>query len=59
MSDERTQTTAQLDEEPVAADVDVDEVIDAEATEDTGDLDEPQAGEVEELEGDTVEEGAE
>ena len=30
---------------------DVDEVIEAEATEDTGDFDEPQAGEVEEAEG--------
>jgi transcription termination/antitermination protein NusG len=59
MSDERTQTTVQLDDEPIAQDVDLDEVIDAEASEDSEDLDEPQAGEVEELEGDTVEEGAE
>jgi transcriptional antiterminator NusG len=41
-------------EEPLA---DVEEVIAEEATEDTADFDEPQAGEVESTEGDTVAEG--
>jgi transcriptional antiterminator NusG len=50
--EERTQGAA----EGVA---DVDEVIEDEATEDTGDFDEPQAGEVESAEGDTIEEGEE
>ena len=36
---------------------DVDAVIEAEATEDTGDFDEPQAGEVESADVDTIDEG--
>jgi transcriptional antiterminator NusG len=71
MSDETVQTDERTTETDVAEPMDleerteaaaegiadVDELIEEEATEDTGDFDEPQAGEVESTEVDTVEEG--
>jgi transcriptional antiterminator NusG len=48
-----------VDEAIHTAEEDVDEVIATESTQDTGELDEPQAMEVELAEGDTVEEGEE
>ena len=55
MADEPVQADGSADQATDA--VDVDEVIEAEATEDAPELDEPQAGEVEATEGDTVAEG--
>ena len=49
-----TMTDEPMTDEPAA---DLDAVIEAEATEDTGDFDEPQAGEIESADGDTVDEG--
>ncbi len=58
MTDEKIQD-ATLTEEPMTSETttDVEDVIEAEATEDTGDFDEPQAGEVASAEVDTVDEG--
>ena len=58
MSDEQIQD-ATLTEEPMTSETttDVEDVIQAEATEDTGDFDEPQASEIASAEVDTVDEG--
>ena len=63
MTDE-TRRDATMTEEPMADEpmaeeptTDVEAVIEAEATEDTGDLDEPQAGEVASADVDTIDEG--
>jgi transcription termination/antitermination protein NusG len=63
MTDETRRDTTMTDEpitdEPMTDErtVDVDAVIEAEATEDTGDFDEPQAGEVASADVDTIDEG--
>ncbi len=51
---EEPMTDEPMRDEPTA---DVDDVVEAEATEDTGDFDEPQAGEIESAQVDTVDEG--
>ena len=58
MTDEKIQD-ATLTEEPMTSETttDVEDVIQAEATEDTGDFDEPQASEIASAEVDTVDEG--
>jgi len=58
MTDE-TRRDATLTEEPMTEEptTDLDAVIEAEATEDTGDFDEPQAGEVASAEVDTIDQG--
>ncbi len=58
MTDE-TRLDATLTDEPMTDEptADVDAVIEAEATEDTGDFDEPQAGEIESADVDTIDEG--
>jgi len=58
MTDE-TRRDATMTEEPMSEEptTDLDDVIEAEATEDTGDFDEPQAGEVASAEVDTIDQG--
>ena len=58
MTDETRRDATLTDEPPTdEATADVDAVIEAEATEDTGDFDEPQAGEVVSADVDTIDEG--